>query len=149
MSVTEPAAGPGIIRDFVTRLPGKPGVYRMIDAKGDVIYVGKARNLRNRVANYVRTGGHTSRIAAMIALTATMEFVTTTTEADALLLEANLIKKLKPRFNVVLRDDKSFSLYPDRARSPDSTTHQASRRPQPGRPLPWPVRVRRCCQPSD
>ncbi len=101
-------SGPDIIRDFVTRLPGKPGVYRMIDAKGGVIYVGKARNLKNRVANYVRLGGHTSRIAAMISLTATMEFVTTTTEADALLLEANLIKKLKPRFNVTLRDDKSF-----------------------------------------
>jgi excinuclease ABC subunit C len=100
--------GPEIIHDFVTRLPGKPGVYRMYDAKGDVIYVGKARNLRNRVSNYTRFGNHTSRIAAMIALTRHMEFVTTNTEAEALLLEANLIKKLKPRFNVVLRDDKSF-----------------------------------------
>ncbi len=106
--MTEPLSGPDIIRDFVTRLPGKPGVYRMVDGKGNVIYVGKARNLKNRVSNYVRLGGHTSRIAAMIALTATMEFVTTTTEVDALLLEANLIKKLKPRFNVTLRDDKSF-----------------------------------------
>ncbi|MGL4591777.1 MAG: excinuclease ABC subunit UvrC [Aestuariivirga sp.] len=100
--------GPEIIHDFVTRLPGKPGVYRMYDAKGDVIYVGKARNLRSRVSNYTRFGNHTSRIAAMIALTRHMEFVTTSTEAEALLLEANLIKKLKPRFNVVLRDDKSF-----------------------------------------
>ncbi|MGH6854176.1 MAG: excinuclease ABC subunit UvrC [Aestuariivirga sp.] len=100
--------GPEIIRDFVSRLPGKPGVYRMIDAKGDAIYVGKARNLRNRVSSYTRMGGHTQRIAAMIALTATMEFVTTETEAEALLLEANLIKKLKPRYNVIFRDDKSF-----------------------------------------
>lgn len=102
------AAGPAIIRRFVKLLPLRPGVYRMIDAKGDAIYVGKARSLRNRVANYVRLGGHTNRIAAMIALTANMEFVTTDTEAEALLLEANFIKKLKPRFNVTLRDDKSF-----------------------------------------
>ena len=102
------ATGADLIRDFVTRLPGKPGVYRMYDAKGDVIYVGKARNLKNRVSNYTRMFGHTNRIAAMIQLTANMEFVTTNTEAEALLLEANLIKKLKPRFNVVLRDDKSF-----------------------------------------
>ena len=100
--------GADLIRDFVTRLPAKPGVYRMYDGKGDVIYVGKARNLKNRVSNYTRPWGHSSRIATMIALTANMEFVTTSTEAEALLLEANLIKKLKPRFNVVLRDDKSF-----------------------------------------
>ena len=80
----------------------------MFDAKGDVIYVGKARNLKNRVSNYTRPWGHTNRIAAMISLTANMEFVTTATEAEALLLEANLIKQLKPRYNVLLRDDKSF-----------------------------------------
>lgn len=102
------ARGADLIRDFVTRLPAKPGVYRMYDAKGDVIYVGKARNLKNRVSNYTRAWGHTARIATMISLTANMEFVTTATEAEALLLEANLIKKLKPRFNVILRDDKSF-----------------------------------------
>jgi excinuclease ABC subunit C len=89
-------------------LPGKPGVYRMYDARGDVLYVGKARNLKNRVGNYTRLGGHTNRIAAMIANTASMEFVTTRTEPEALLLEANLIKRLKPRYNVILRDDKSF-----------------------------------------
>ncbi len=104
----ENLSGAELIRDFVTRLPGKPGVYRMFDAKGDVLYVGKARNLRNRVSNYARGYGHSARIATMIALTANMEFLTTETEAEALLLEANLIKKLKPRFNVVLRDDKSF-----------------------------------------
>ena len=103
-----PDAGAEVIRDAVSRLPGKPGVYRMYDAKGDVIYVGKARNLKNRVANYTRMTGHSGRIATMISLTASMEFVTTATEAEALLLEANLIKKLKPRFNVILRDDKSF-----------------------------------------
>ena len=101
-------SGPEVIRDFVKRLPGKPGVYRMINGDGDVIYVGKARNLKNRVSNYARGQGHNNRIALMISLTTTMEFVTTATEAEALLLEANLIKKLKPRFNVILRDDKSF-----------------------------------------
>src|SRR5437667_9803029 len=108
MSESPSLTGPEIIRDFVTRLPGKPGVYRMYDAKGDAIYVGKARNLKARVTNYTRTGGHTNRIAAMIAQTCNMEFVTTASEAEALLLEANLIKKLKPRYNVTLRDDKSF-----------------------------------------
>jgi len=108
MTNTEQSTGPRTIRDFVSRLPGKPGVYRMMDAKGDVIYVGKARNLKNRVSSYTRMGGHTQRIAAMISLTVNMEFVTTANDAEALLLEANLIKKLKPRFNVTLRDDKSF-----------------------------------------
>jgi excinuclease ABC subunit C len=107
-SETKKMEGPELIRDFVTRLPGKPGVYRMYDTKGDVIYVGKARNLKNRVSNYARGQGHNNRIALMISLTANMEFVTTATEAEALLLESNLIKKLKPRFNVILRDDKSF-----------------------------------------
>ena len=104
----EDDAGPEIIRNFVKHLPNKPGVYRMYDGKSDVIYVGKARNLKARVTNYTRLAGHTSRIATMIALTCHMEFVTTETEAQALLLEANLIKKFKPRFNVTLRDDKSF-----------------------------------------
>ena len=100
--------GPHVIRAHLKTLPNRPGVYRMFDTKGDVLYVGKARSLKNRVASYIRLGGHTNRIAAMISLTATMEFVTTETEAEALLLEANLIKKLRPRFNVSLRDDKSF-----------------------------------------
>ncbi|WP_119269798.1 excinuclease ABC subunit UvrC [Phyllobacteriaceae bacterium SYSU D60010] len=100
--------GPHVIRAHLKTLPNRPGVYRMFDGKGDVLYVGKARSLKNRVASYIRLGGHTSRIAAMISLTANMEFVTTETEAEALLLEANLIKKLRPRFNVSLRDDKSF-----------------------------------------
>src|SRR5690606_2319262 len=84
------------------------GVYRMIDSAGAVLYVGKARNLRNRVGNYTRLAGQSNRIARMIQATAQMEFVTTATETEALLLEANLIKQLRPRFNVLLRDDKSF-----------------------------------------
>lgn len=100
--------GPEIIRGYVTRLTDSPGVYRMLGADGAVLYVGKARSLRKRVASYTRYTGHPTRIARMISATASMEFVTTATETDALLLEANLIKQLKPRFNVLLRDDKSF-----------------------------------------
>ena len=105
-----PAAPQGVevIKDNLTRLPGKPGVYRMFGADGEVLYVGKAKNLKNRVGNYAKLGGHTQRIALMISLTASMEFVVTETETEALLLEANLIKRLKPRFNILLRDDKSF-----------------------------------------
>jgi excinuclease ABC subunit C len=107
---TRPAAatGPEVIRDFVRRLPGQPGVYRMIATDGEVLYVGKARSLKKRVQSYTRLMGHTNRIARMITATADMEFVTTASEAEALLLEANLIKRLRPRFNVLMRDDKSF-----------------------------------------
>ncbi|MCZ4296723.1 excinuclease ABC subunit UvrC [Henriciella marina] len=100
--------GVDVIKDNLKRLPSKPGVYRMFGTKDEVLYVGKARNLKARVSNYSRLGGHTQRIAAMIALTARMEFVVTETETEALLLEASLIKSLKPRFNILLRDDKSF-----------------------------------------
>lgn len=112
--LTAPAAlqagrtGPEVIADYVKRLPMKPGVYRMYGADGEVLYVGKARQLKSRVSNYAKSGGHNNRIALMIALTASMEFVVTATETEALLLEANLIKRLKPRFNIILRDDKSF-----------------------------------------
>ena len=103
------ATGADVISDLVTRLPAKPGVYRMMNGAGDVLYVGKAKNLRNRVNAYARGVGHGgNRTARMIAETASMEFVTTRTETEALLLEANLIKRLRPRFNVLLRDDKSF-----------------------------------------
>ena len=88
--------------------PPAPGVYRMLDAAGDVLYVGKAKNIQKRVTSYARPTGHDTRIARMIAATAPMEFVTTATETEALLLEANLIKRLRPRFNVLMRDDKSF-----------------------------------------
>jgi excinuclease ABC subunit C len=102
------ATGVNVILGYLKTLPSSPGVYRMLDSAGDVIYVGKARSLKARVSNYTRLGGHTNRIARMIAATATMEFVTVRTEAEALLLEANLIKRFRPRFNVLMRDDKSF-----------------------------------------
>ncbi|WP_425408341.1 excinuclease ABC subunit UvrC [Hyphococcus sp.] len=101
-------AGASLIADHVKRLPAKPGVYRMINAKNDVLYVGKAKSLKARVSSYAKAGGHSNRIMRMISETATMEFVVTATETEALLLEANLIKQLKPRYNVILRDDKSF-----------------------------------------
>jgi len=101
--------GADLIRDELKRLPGSPGVYRMFDANGEVLYVGKARDLKKRVASYAKLHGHSNRIARMIRATAAMHFVVTKTETEALLLEANLIKSLKPRFNVLLRDDKSFS----------------------------------------
>ncbi|MFC4624171.1 excinuclease ABC subunit UvrC [Daeguia caeni] len=105
---TEGLSGQDIINTFVKRLPNNPGVYRMFNKDGDVLYVGKARNLKKRVSNYARGIGHSNRITRMIRETATMEFVVTRTETEALLLEANLIKRLRPRFNVLLRDDKSF-----------------------------------------
>jgi excinuclease ABC subunit C len=101
-------AGLEVIAAHLKTLTTQPGVYRMLDDAGDVIYVGKARNLKARVSNYARMGGHTNRIARMIAATVSMEFVTVRTEAEALLLEANMIKRFKPRFNVLMRDDKSF-----------------------------------------
>jgi excinuclease ABC subunit C len=100
--------GAPVIGRYAKTAPAGPGVYRMIDPEGEVLYVGKARHLKKRVQSYARGAGHNNRIARMIADTASMEFVTTATEIEALLLEANLIKRLKPRFNVVLRDDKSF-----------------------------------------
>jgi excinuclease ABC subunit C len=102
------AAGRAAIARAVKHAPSSPGVYRMIDGKGAVLYVGKAKNIKKRVTNYARPTAYDARIARMIAATVTMEFVTTKTETEALLLEANLIKRLRPRFNVLLRDDKSF-----------------------------------------
>src|SRR6266567_516182 len=102
------ASGAEVIVRYAKLAPAAPGVYRMIDARGDVLYVGKAKNIRKRILAYRRAAGHTARIARMIGATATIEFVTTATETEALLLEANLIKRLRPRFNVLLRDDKSF-----------------------------------------
>ncbi|MEZ2129174.1 MULTISPECIES: excinuclease ABC subunit UvrC [unclassified Sinorhizobium] len=101
-------SGAELIGAFVKRLPNAPGVYRMLNETGDVLYVGKARSLKKRVNNYALGRGHSNRITRMIRETANMEFVTTRTEIEALLLEANLIKRLRPRFNVLLRDDKSF-----------------------------------------
>ena len=101
-------SGHAIIRSYLGSLDGSPGVYRMLDAAGAVLYVGKARNLKKRVASYAKPAGHSVRIARMVAATSSMMFLTTRTETEALLLEQNLIKQLKPRFNVLLRDDKSF-----------------------------------------
>lgn len=100
--------GHALIADYVSRLDGSPGVYRMLNDRQEVLYVGKARNLKARVSNYARPSGHSARIARMIHETAYMMFLTTRTETEALLLEQNLIKQLKPRYNVLLRDDKSF-----------------------------------------
>jgi len=100
--------GAEVIQALVKRLPNAPGVYRMMNAAGDVLYVGKARSLKKRVTQYAQGRFHTNRIGRMVRETATMEFVVTRTEIEALLLEANLIKRLRPRFNVLLRDDKSF-----------------------------------------
>jgi excinuclease ABC subunit C len=102
------ATGREAIVKAVKHAPAGPGVYRMIDRAGQVLYVGKAKSIKKRVLSYTRPVGHTNRIARMIAATVAMEFVSTRTEPEALLLEANLIKQLKPRFNVLLRDDKSF-----------------------------------------
>ncbi len=101
-------AGVEAIRDHLKSLPGSPGVYRMINADGDVLYVGKAKNLRRRVTSYTNLNRQSIRIKRMINQTRSMEFVTTHTEAEALLLEANLIKRLMPRYNILLRDDKMF-----------------------------------------
>ncbi|MGO9674991.1 MAG: excinuclease ABC subunit UvrC [Methylocella sp.] len=100
--------GAAVIRGVCRHAPLGPGVYRMIAADGEVLYVGKAKSVRRRIASYARALGHTNRIARMIALTASMVFVSTETETEALLLETNYIKQMKPRFNVLMRDDKSF-----------------------------------------
>ncbi|MEP0155457.1 excinuclease ABC subunit UvrC [Pseudophaeobacter sp.] len=102
-----PRRGYAVIQDYLKTLDASPGVYRMLDSESRVLYVGKARNLRARVSNYSRPG-NSARIERMIALTTRMMFLTTRTETEALLLEQNLIKQLKPKYNVLLRDDKSF-----------------------------------------
>jgi excinuclease ABC subunit C len=102
------AMGRAVILNHAKLAPSSPGVYRMTDANGDVLYVGKAKNIRKRIIAYARPTGYEPRIERMIAATAALEFVSTATETEALLLEANLIKRLRPRFNVLLRDDKSF-----------------------------------------
>ena len=101
-------SGAELINALVKRLPNAPGVYRMMNGAGDVLYVGKARSLKKRVVQYAQGRFHTNRIGRMVRETASMEFVVTRTEIEALLLEANLIKRLRPRFNVLMRDDKSF-----------------------------------------
>ena len=100
--------GVAVIEAALETMPANPGVYRMLDAKGEALYVGKARSLKRRVTSYTQIGRLPERLRRMVSETVTVEIVTTHTEAEALLLEANLIKRLKPRFNIVLRDDKSY-----------------------------------------
>ena len=123
------APGPDVIAAAVKTLPNAPGVYRMIDQKGDVLYVGKARSLKKRVISYARAA-QSARLSRMIRATAAMDFVRTETETEALLLEANLIKRLRPRFNVLLRDDKSFPyiLIAEDHEAPAIMKHRGARR---------------------
>ena len=125
--------GRALIEAKVATLPAAPGVYRMLDSDGNALYVGKAKNLKNRVGSYARPTGHNNRILRMIDATRAMEFIRTETETDALLLEANLIKKLRPRFNVLLRDDKSFPyiLLADDHEVPQLYKHRGARK-RPG-----------------
>ena len=109
-----PELGVAVIERYLKTLPAKPGVYRMIGVDGQVLYVGKAKVLKKRVASYTKQDKLSTRIRRMVALTASMEFVTTHTEVEALLLEANLIKTLAPRYNILLRDDKNFPEILDR-----------------------------------
>jgi excinuclease ABC subunit C len=121
--------GADLIAEFVKRLPNAPGVYRMLNKDGEVMYVGKARSLKKRVSNYAQGRVHSNRLSRMVRDTVHMEFVTTRTEVEALLLEANLIKRLRPRFNVLLRDDKSFPyiLITGDTRSPAIYKHRGAR----------------------
>ncbi|MFN3720636.1 MAG: excinuclease ABC subunit UvrC [Rhizobium rhizophilum] len=121
--------GADLIGEFVKRLPNAPGVYRMLNKDGEVMYVGKARSLKKRVSNYAQGRVHSNRLSRMVRDTVHMEFVTTRTEVEALLLEANLIKRLRPRFNVLLRDDKSFPyiLITGDSRSPAIYKHRGAR----------------------
>jgi len=121
--------GAEVIKSFCKHAPVGPGVYRMIGADGEVLYVGKAKSVRRRITSYTRANGHTNRIARMISLTTSMVFVSTKTETEALLLETNYIKQMKPRFNVLMRDDKSFPyilLTGDHA-APQITKHRGAR----------------------
>jgi excinuclease ABC subunit C len=121
--------GVAVIRAHLRDAPTGPGVYRMIGADGEVLYVGKARSIRKRIASYARFAGHNNRIARMIGLTASMVFVSTPTETEALLLETNYIKQMKPRFNVLMRDDKSFPyiLLTGDHDAPQITKHRGAR----------------------
>ena len=122
--------GYGVIQGYLNTIDSSPGVYRMLDSESRVLYVGKARNLRARVSNYARPSGHSARIARMIDNTASMMFLTTKTETEALLLEQNLIKQLKPKFNVLLRDDKSFPniLVTDKHDYPQIKKHRGAKK---------------------
>src|ERR1700722_20134774 len=121
-------------KSFVDSLPGRPGVYRMLDAEGEILYVGKARNLKSRVGSYFQPSNVQPKVQALIAKTAGMEVTITNSDTEALLLEFNLIKKHRPRFNVVLRDDKSFPYlhFETQHEFPRLTFYRGSRK-EPGR----------------
>jgi excinuclease ABC subunit C len=123
------AHGVDVLREALRNVPSGAGVYRMLDRKGDAIYVGKARNLKARVQNYTHVAGLSNRTRRMVSETAALEIVVTATEAEALLLECNMIKRLLPRFNVLLRDDKSFPLIHITAdhEFPQLTKHRGAR----------------------
>ncbi|HXP02648.1 MAG TPA: excinuclease ABC subunit UvrC [Stellaceae bacterium] len=123
------ANGVAVLRAALRNAPAGPGVYRMLDRKGDAVYVGKARNLKTRVQNYTHVAGLSNRLRRMVAETTALEIVVTATEAEALLLECNMIKRLLPRFNVLLRDDKSFPLIHITAdhEFPQLTKHRGAR----------------------
>ena len=107
-TTTVPLKGAELLRKLAPTLPNEPGVYRMLDARGEVLYVGKAKSLRKRVPAYAKADSLPVRLRRLVALTRGLEVVTTANEVEALLLEANLIKRFRPRYNVLLRDDKSF-----------------------------------------
>jgi len=121
--------GKEVIRKELSLIPKSPGVYRMLNHKGDVLYVGKAKNLPNRLKNYVSEKNHIIRTERMLAQTFKLEITTTANESEALLLEANLIKKFKPKFNILLKDDKSFPfiLISNKDRWPQVTKHRGKK----------------------
>ncbi len=130
----DPAARTFDAKSFVDALPGRPGVYRMLDAQGTILYVGKARNLKSRVGSYFQASNVQPKVQALIAKTANMEVTITNSDTEALLLEYNLIKKHRPRFNVVLRDDKSFPfLHLDTAHDFPRLSFYRGSRKEPGR----------------
>jgi predicted GIY-YIG superfamily endonuclease len=147
--VTPGLKGAEVIQAFVRHLPNQPGVYRMMNEAGDVLYVGKARSLKKRVTNYAQGRGHSNRITRMIAQTTNMEFVTTRTETEALLLEANLIKRLKPRFNVLDARRQVVPLYPGDRRSRGAGYLQAPWRAIAQGILFRPLRISRCSGTDD
>jgi excinuclease ABC subunit C len=129
---TAPLRGAELIRAELATMPQRPGVYRMENAKGEVLYVGKAKNLKKRVVAYTRPDRLGARMARVVTATRALEIVTTRTEAEALLLESNLIKRLKPRYNVLLRDDKSFPFITITGDHlwPQITKHRGARKPK-------------------
>src|SRR3984957_13675928 len=131
---TPEPAPPFDAKGYVESLPARPGVYRMLDAHGEILYVGKARNLKSRVGSYFQASNVHPKVQALVAKTASMEVTITNSDTEALLLEYNLIKKHRPRFNVVLRDDKSFPYlhFETEHEFPRLTFYRGSRK-EPGR----------------